>query len=427
MKLIIIFSFLLINTALAQLDLKHVKDLRCHVTRVNEFKKIFPSSIRTEDKRDGGGNYKTFWYSNGHAFFSKYNFEKNTVFTLKRLVVDNKRINIGCDKIIVLRDEKDLATVTRFDGVSNMSLNNLDLTNRKEWLISIPFTSQTVWPYKLPKGFTPQKILETGKNPGLGVRSLHKEGINGSDVAIAIIDQPLLTEHIEYKDQLVHYDDSSAKGIPVQMHGPPVASIAVGKSLGVAPKAKLYYFTRPMGKKDNRYYAQTIDKIIEINKKAKPRIRVISISFGGFHNAKNHPLWKKAIRRAKNNGIFVSTCGATGLNYYNLELDFNLNPDNPKSYRPSSWVKDKSKVLYIPGGNRTIASYHGTTVYKSERGGGLSWSAPYIAGVAALAFQVNSKLTHDQVNKIITTTATPVSFGTIINPRGIINKAKSLN
>ena len=44
--------------------------------------------------------------------------------------------------------------------------------------------------------------IEIGKNPGLGIRSLHALGITGRGVGIAIIDQTLLVEHQEYAEQL---------------------------------------------------------------------------------------------------------------------------------------------------------------------------------------------------------------------------------
>ncbi len=37
---------------------------------------------------------------------------------------------------------------------------------------------------KLPKGFSPKKILKQAQNPGLGVRALHKKGITGKGVSV---------------------------------------------------------------------------------------------------------------------------------------------------------------------------------------------------------------------------------------------------
>lgn len=50
-------------------------------------------------------------------------------------------------------------------------------------------------------------LMESGKNPGLGIRKLHKEGITGKGIGIAIIDQALLIDHVEYKEQLKMYEE----------------------------------------------------------------------------------------------------------------------------------------------------------------------------------------------------------------------------
>ena len=68
---------------------------------------------------------------------------------------------------------------------------------------------------------------------------------------IAIIDQPSLRNHIEYEDRIIHYEEIDVQGVKPQMHGPPVCSIAVGKSCGVAPAASLVYYAMPMWEWDS--------------------------------------------------------------------------------------------------------------------------------------------------------------------------------
>ena len=46
-------------------------------------------------------------------------------------------------------------------------------------------------------------LLEAGRDPGLGVRSLQARSITGQGVNVAIIDQPLLTDHPEISDAIV--------------------------------------------------------------------------------------------------------------------------------------------------------------------------------------------------------------------------------
>ncbi len=127
------------------------------------------------------------------------------------------------------------------------NLSGLDLRDSGVALVHANFDDRTVWPApdRLPQGFDRQRIMEMGKNPGLGVRSLHARGITGRGVGIAIIDNPLLVDHQEYAERLRLYEeDNVASEEQAHLHGPAVASIAVGKTVGVAPEADLYYLGR---------------------------------------------------------------------------------------------------------------------------------------------------------------------------------------
>lgn len=72
-------------------------------------------------------------------------------------------------------------------------------------------------------------LLEAGRDPGLGVRSLQARSITGQGVNVAIIDQPLLTDHPEISDAIVDYYDAGGYTDEGTMHGPAVASILAGK------------------------------------------------------------------------------------------------------------------------------------------------------------------------------------------------------
>ena len=62
-------------------------------------------------------------------------------------------------------------------------------------------------------------LLEECKDPGLGVRSLQARGITGRGVNIAILDQPLLTDHPEFADRIAAYYDTGCEGETGSMHG----------------------------------------------------------------------------------------------------------------------------------------------------------------------------------------------------------------
>ena len=416
----------------AKIDSGKVSQVLCHLTTLYEFKNIFGTAHNEATRQDGGVTLLILKYENGTATFRKSSDNSEALFAIVSLQIDGKFFDLGCNLRPVLRNEKDLLVVNQFQGLSNLSLKNLDLRSYGELLSRLPFDTLTEWPDKLPVGFEPAKLLELGKNPGLGIRTLHAEGITGKGIGLAIIDQPLLRGHLEYAAQLDLYDDTAVPNIEPQMHSAAVASLAVGKTLGVAPAARLYFFATPTWKMDNLFYAEALEKVIKINASLpkQKHIRVVSLSFGGFRKAKNYPRWEQVLKKAEAMGILVTTCDQEAfLPYLNLELDFTKDPDVEDSWRPTSWTskaKPGAERLYAPGGNRTIASFRGSDTYQLERTGGLSWTAPYFAGLAALVFQVRPELTVDQVKKLIRKTASQKSFGKMVNPRKLIAEARKL-
>ena len=132
-------------------------------------------------------------------------------------------------------------------------------------LRTIEFDTETVWPGEknLPQRFNPEKLLEESKNPGLGIRGLHEQGITGQGVVIAIIDQRLDINHPEYKDSIADYSEyGETEKEAVSMHGPAVASLLVGKNCGVAPGAKLVYKAVPAGR-SFLFEAKALNDIVE--------------------------------------------------------------------------------------------------------------------------------------------------------------------
>ena len=172
--------------------------------------------------------------------------------TLVNISCEGKGIDFGQDRPIALRNEGDLDKFGTFWGFSSVDLSRLDLSQKGELLKVMPFDSRTIWPEsdRLPPDFDPKAIMEWGKYPGLGVKKLHDRGITGKGIHVAIIDQPLLLDHIEYKDQLAGYTDIQTGDSGPSMHGAPVASILVGKTCGVAPEAILHYWAEPSWKGD---------------------------------------------------------------------------------------------------------------------------------------------------------------------------------
>jgi hypothetical protein len=335
------------------------------------------------------------------------------------------------------------------------NLTQLDLSKSKADLLHALFDSKTKWPpsERMPPDFDWQKIMEIGRDPGLGIRALHAQGITGKGVNIAIIDQPLIIDHVEYPDRIRLYEEINIeRGTPSQMHGPAVTSIAVGKTVGVAPDASLYYIATWMfnpGSSDRNltytYYVQAIRRIIEINEglPADQKIRVISMSVGTNPSATDYDAFLAAIDEAKAAGIFAIHVGLEqtyGWSYMGLARDPLSDPNDFQSYMPLPWwaqdfyeIGFPTDTLLIPMDSRTTASPTGKEDYVFYSQGGMSWTVPYLAGMYALAAQVKPNITPEQFWESALDTGrtiqvehngTGYQFGVILDPQALIEAIK---
>jgi subtilisin family serine protease len=379
-----------------------------------------------EDK-EGGMQMLGFAYPDIQMEFWKMRNDQ-APFTLRRVYYKEKQIDIGEDLKLVLRTNDDLKKIDRFWGLANVSLVKLDLRDQLKFLNSMTFDTLTEWPSedKLPQGFRPADFIANAKNPGLGIRALHEKGIDGTGVGIAIIDQPLLLGHGEYTAALTRYDETGLKDLSPQMHGSPVTSVAVGKNLGVAPGASLTYFAVPMWERDNMPYIASLRKILEWNKilPEQEKIRAVSISNGMFPHYPHYEEWKEILKQAENQGILVVTCDQAAFEYGILSLKPGKDPDKPENYERGYYSSEKD-VIRVPGANKTVASHRGNDVYTFDRMGGMSWGAPYIAGLAALAYQVNPDIKPQEIIQLLIATVVKTDAGPIVNPDGFIERVRA--
>jgi hypothetical protein len=336
--------------------------------------------------------------------------------------------------------------------------SDFDLRDALTDLLHATFDSRTLWPPadRLPPEFDPQVIMETGKNPGLGVRRLHEQGITGRGVGIAIVDQPLLTDHQEYVNQLRLYeelDDITGEWLVGSMHGPAVASIAVGQTVGVAPDADLYFIATAMGggdEPDFSYLARGIRRVLEINAQlpADRKIRVISASIGWDNSSvTGYDEVIAAIDDAKAAGLFVICTSEEelyGFKFNGLGRVPTTDPDDVTSYLPGEfWAQyfypqfDQSYwqgQLMVPMDSRTTASPSGLDEYVFYATGGWSWAVPYLAGTYALAAQVDPAITPERFWSLGLETGqtidlehegSTIPFGTILDPAALIAALQS--
>lgn len=331
-------------------------------------------------------------------------------------------------------DRTTLTSLRKYNPYSSelmqIDLRGYDLTRLKindnyEELIHADFDTATKWPYWLPDGFNPKRILEAGKNPGLGIRSLHKDGITGKGVAVAVIDDVLLPGHEEYRHALKFYEEISLTGDEAaSVTGCRQASLIVGKTTGVAPEADLYYIAVPndLEKKKSGLstpyetrltydpLAVAVNRIVELNEKLEEdhRIRVLCIGYDISDNDKAHGQLENAIEKAKRAGIFVvSTCL---YETYDYQMDFNglgrdpmADPDQVDSYKPGHiWEYSlytfgrytrALEGLLVPMDARTAAAPTGEDQYAYYAQNDKTMCIPYIGGLYALACQVNPDVT----------------------------------
>ncbi len=297
------------------------------------------------------------------------------------------------------------------------NLSQLDLREAGAGLQHAVFDDKTIWPApdRLPQNFDRARIVELGKNPGLGVRSLHAQGITGRGVAIAIVDSPLLTEHQEYAARLRLYEEINVHpNTEAHMHGCAVASLAVGKTVGVAPEADLYFIAswpmdlgtdpREEGPLNWAPYARAVRRILQINEQlpAARKIRVLSMSTGWQPGQTGYAEIAQAVDAAKTQGMLV-ICSTVervhGFKFHGLGRDPRADPNDFASYRPArlgAWSYSSHDQLLVPMDARTTASPTGKDGYAFYGDGGVSWSIPYIAGMYVLAAQVDPKITPER-------------------------------
>lgn len=322
----------------------------------------------------------------------------------------------------------------------SMDAREADLSVVEDWN-EVTFNTDTLWPDPLPEGFSPEEILEFNKNPGLSVRDLHRQGFTGKGVGVAIIDQGLYTGHEEYAQNLKTYELIHCSDPVSSMHGPAVSSIAVGRTVGVAPEADLYYIGSTFGHRtsggfdfDAAIMADCVLRVCEMNEHLPPegKIRVISISRGYAGTDPGCEELQDAIRQAGEQGILVlttSTRMAYPFKLFGLSRGYFDDPDDPASYRPMSWdpTGDYSapNIVCVPMGSRTCAACTGPHDYEINYEGGLSWAVPWLAGFYALCCQAKPEITPSEFIELITNTTqtfAPPSGGlvNVIDPGAVI-------
>jgi serine protease AprX len=296
------------------------------------------------------------------------------------------------------------------------------------------FDQETRWPTSdcLPNGFKPQDWLDIAKDPGLGIRRLNRDGVTGRGVSIAVIDKPIRFTHVEFKGRITYTEvfGNSGSHLPNHFHGLACASILGGQSCGVAPEVQLCYFAVPDNGSNFLNYSIAVDRLLEINQRLPKaqKIRLLSISDGRIGPYEKE--WNKAKSKLKAAGVellFPSNETLSGFAFGGCPPF--LDRQAPDSYDFSPLVKQnalRNDSIIIPADYRTTASNAGDSIYVYWGQGGWSWAIPYIAGLSALAWQVNPSIRFTQIEKLLRQTATVRPDGSkVLMPAAFIDSVRN--
>lgn len=359
---------------------------------------------------------------------------KKLLFVSVMLVI----INLVHPSIAKYQSSRTLKEIKFYDDVRGINLSNIENKITSDILKTLTFDARTIWPSKekMPNDITPEDLIEYGKDPGLGIRELHRLGYTGKGISVALFDQPLMLNHESYNNVNYSYTvlNPRAKNLS-SMHGPAVMSLLAGKEIGIAPEANVYYYAYPSWDADQKNEADLFYHVIEKNKTLPDdqKIRIISMSHGVDRSMKNSELLAQAEMKARDAGIIVVDVGSINISAVKAEPFKDKN--NPENYTKVNWGLYKNNALYVPTGRTTADGY--TNPNKRNRyvfweGGGLSWAVPYIAGVIALGVQVDSDLTEEKAFEYLYKSGYDFHGGKLINPEGFlemiaINSNQSIN
>ncbi|MFC1544993.1 S8 family serine peptidase [Gemmatimonadota bacterium] len=304
------------------------------------------------------------------------------------------------------------------------------------------FDTRTKWPGLdgVNPEFHPEKWIETCKNPGLGIKKLHEQGVTGRGVAIAVIDKPINPGHRELVGRIIYHevitDSATAFSYRYHSHGAGCASILCGTDCGVAPEAKLYYRAVPDDARDMYNYPMAVREIISLNRQlpTNGRIRAISISHcvASIRNEEQMAAWAAVVQEAEQEGIAVIYSDINRIHPFFVWGGCPpwLDKDNPENYLyPEDAIKSflwKEGKILLPAYYRSVASNRGTGEYAFYGRAGFSWSIPYLTGLAALAWGVDADLTFSEIVDLLKETSRTTGSGVrIVDPRQFILAVQS--
>jgi hypothetical protein len=335
---------------------------------------------------------------------------------------------------------------TEYLSFEHLDISEYDLSGVDP--LKIRYSEDTKWPEDksmLPVGFNPREFLEIRKNPGLGIRTLHKQGIKGQGSCIAIIGGSRLFNHIEYHNSLKGYEEIGFN--PTDYGGGAdgrIVSLLIGKSCGIAPLSEAYFYAVNTRECVYSNYAIAIQKICELHKKLKDDGKSgIDIVFIGRSLSNENDQGKEgfddcqqALKELKNLKIYTEK---EFYNHYDNSDKFDSarifcrvggDIDNPNDYEITdqnfvkSAIEHAVKLLFFPSGAKTVALDVKMDGYAFDHKAS-SHIGTYPVGLYLLAKSVKENITPLEFFELGIKTGTfKEGVGTIINPVALIESLK---
>lgn len=270
------------------------------------------------------------------------------------------------------------------------------------------FSTTTQFPNKELQDYA-NNLIRQGFEKGDGIDELHIAGLDGKGVHCAIIDQAFIPEHQECKDKLgksifIETNEPIEENL---FHGISTMALFVGENIGVAPNSVLhYYYSNNQENIDN--LINHFNMIKEYNEKSKDeeKIQIISCSTSlsyicSISTDEQVQKFNSIKEELENQNIaifdadFLRKFFLRGNRVYDeigecvesISLDSRLCIDN----------NEREKIILPYGGIVTpLIATENEYVYNGNISE--SWSIPRIAGVFAIARQIQKDI---RVNEFV--------------------------
>lgn len=313
----------------------------------------------------------------------------------------------------------------------------------REFLALQAFDELTIWPASdmLPPGFAPDKWMSIGKEPGLNVRELHRQGIKGKGIAVAVFDKYINPEHAEFSGRIIFHKIKTPLAEDFQyrlhFHGMACASILCGSTLGIAPEATLHYFAVPDDARNSYNYCVALEELLKVNSQLPQGQKIRAVSISDAINRKDpevYAKWQGLDEKAAEQGIAViySDGRTTHAVFTWGGCPPFLDRNNAENYEYAQWPREndekRSEKIILPADYRTTAQNRENDAYVYWGDGGFSWAIPYFTGLAALALSINADLTIEDIYRLIKATKTRTSKGHyVVNPVGFVESVNKIS